>query len=595
MTYLNHQKNHARKLLGLTLAVTMFISLFAVASYSGTRARPNDVARTSRATSHLPLPQMPGLKANGKIAFVSDRDGNNEIYVMNADGSNQTRFTNNSVEDTQPAWSPDGAKIAFVSQRDDNLEIYVMNADGSNQTRLTINPASDTSPDWSPDGTKIVFIRSSDIVVMNADGSGQTMIRAGDLSGPVWSPDGTRIAFEDNSVGQIATAVFVMNADGSGARRLAGGQDFEFSYSPAWSPDGAKVLFVHDFFLCGLFFAGPCSTDLFVINADGADQQLLTSGVADPAWSPDGTRITFDNSVSRANLDVFTATSNGAGAVNLSNHLGNDFDPAWGPLFVPGPIDDPQFFVRQHYLDFLNRQPDTSGLFFWTNEITSCGTSTSCIEAKRVNVSAAFFLSIEFQETGYLVYRMYKTAYGNLAGTPVPVRLNEFLPDTQQIGQGVVVGVGNWQAQLENNKQMFAADFVSRSRFTSAYPTTMTPAQFVDALFINAGVSPSAMERTDAINEFGSATDTTDTAARARALRRVAENSTLAQQEFNRAFVLMQYFGYLRRNPNDAPDTDFAGYNFWLNKLNQVNGNFIDAEMVKSFLVSGEYRQRVGS
>src|SRR5437899_8830855 len=109
---------------------------------------------------------------------------------------------------------------------------------------------------------------------------------------------------------------------------------------------------------------------------------------------------------------------------------------------------------------------------------------------------------------------------------------------------------------------------------------------------MNAVVAPSTIERTAAINEFGSATTTSDVARRARALRRVAENSTLAQQEFNRAFVLMQYFGYLRRNPNDAPDGNFAGYDFWLNKLNQFNGDFVQAEMVKAFITSSEYRNR---
>ena len=257
-------------------------------------------------------------------------------------------------------------------------------------------------------------------------------------------------------------------------------------------------------------------------------------------------------------------------------------------------IDDPQFFVAQHYRDFLNREPDASGLAFWVNEITSCGANAQCIQVKRVNVSAAFFLSIEFQETGYLVYKFYKAAYDNLPGAPVPVRFNEFLPDTRQIGQDVAVGVGAWQAKLESNKQAFAAQFVARARFTGAYANSLTPSQFVEALFGNAGVIPSAAERTAAINEFGGASTSADTAARARALRRVAENATLGQQEFNRAFVLMQYFGYLRRNPNDPPETglNFDGYNFWLGKLNQFNGNYVDAEMVKAFITSGEYRQR---
>jgi hypothetical protein len=267
---------------------------------------------------------------------------------------------------------------------------------------------------------------------------------------------------------------------------------------------------------------------------------------------------------------------------------------AFGPL-PANRIDDPQFFVAQHYRDFLNREPDASGLAFWVNEITSCGTDAQCIEGKRINVSAAFFISIEFQETGYLVYRFYKAVYGNLPGAPVPLRFNEFLPDTQQIGQGVVVGVGNWQTKLEDNKKAFAAAFVMRTSFTTAYPTSLTPAQFVDMLYANAVVtSPPAAERTAAINEFGGAANTTDNAARSRALRIVAENATLRQQEFNRAFVLMQYFGYLRRNPNDAPEPglNFDGYNFWLGKLNQFNGNFIEAEMVKAFLVSIEYRHR---
>ncbi len=267
-------------------------------------------------------------------------------------------------------------------------------------------------------------------------------------------------------------------------------------------------------------------------------------------------------------------------------------------------IDDARLFVTQHYRDFLNRQPDTSGLAFWTDEILSCGTDQQCVEVKRINVSAAFFLSIEFQETGYLVERMYKVAYSDATGSstsggahqlPVPiVRFNEFLPDTQQIGQGVIVGQTGWEQVLESNKQNFAAQFVQRPRFTSDFPTLMTPAQFVDKLFANAGVTPSATDRNAAINEFAGATNTTDNAARARALRRAAENSTLNTQEFNRAFVLMQFFGYLRRDPNSGPDTDYSGYDFWLTKLNQFNGNFVSAEMVKAFITSTEYRQRFG-
>jgi len=245
-----------------------------------------------------------------------------------------------------------------------------------------------------------------------------------------------------------------------------------------------------------------------------------------------------------------------------------------------------------------------SGWDFWTNEIASCGTNAACIESKRINVSAAYFLSIEFQQTGYLVERMYKAAYGDANRTstiggahqlPVPiVRFKEFLLDTQEIGLGVVVLQTGWEQVLENNKQAFALRFVQRSRFATAWPTTMTPTGFVNQLFANARVTPTATARNAAIAEFGSATNTTDVAARSRALRDVAENSTLTSQEFNRAFVLMQFFSYLRRNPNDPQDIDYTGYEFWLNKLNFFNGNYNQAEMVKAFIVSVEYRSRFG-
>jgi hypothetical protein len=262
-------------------------------------------------------------------------------------------------------------------------------------------------------------------------------------------------------------------------------------------------------------------------------------------------------------------------------------------------IDDPQTFVCQHYHDFLNRAPDSGGLTFWANEINSCGTNQACIEAKRINVSAAYFLSTEFQQTGYLVERLYKSAYGNASGAStfggahqfgVPiVRLNEFLSDTQRIGQGVVVGQSGWEQVLESNKQAFTAEFAQRSRFTSALPLSLTPAQFVDTLNTNAGNPLSPAERDQLVSDL-----TTSAKTRAQALRAVAEDADLVTSESNRAFVLMQFFGYLRRNPNEAPDSDYTGFDFWFGKLNQFNGNFQDAEMVKAFIVSGEYRQRFG-
>ena len=267
----------------------------------------------------------------------------------------------------------------------------------------------------------------------------------------------------------------------------------------------------------------------------------------------------------------------------------------------PNPIDTTSFFVRIHYFDFLNREPDTGGFNFWSGQIDNCTPKPQCTEVRRIDVSASFFLSIEFQQTGFFVERFYKAAYGDANGNSttggahtlkVPiVRFAEFDLDTQEIGEGVVVLQPGWETVLENNKLAYALDFVTRSRFTTAYATTLTPTQFVDTLFTNSGVTPTAAERNAAIAEFGVATNTTDVNARARALRRVVDHATFIQQEFNRAFVLMQYFGYLRRNPDDFQDTDHSGFEFWLNKLN-TQGNYINAEMVKAFITSIEYRQR---
>jgi len=354
---------------------------------------------------------------------------------------------------------------------------------------------------------------------------------------------------------------------------------------------------------------GAASVDYFTSDVTASERRDYITAIGTLRFAAGETSKSFvvlinddsyveENETFNVNLRNPSGATLGAPAIATVTIIDNASEP------TANVIDDPSDFVCQHYHDFLNRTPDADGLAFWINQITSCGADQTCVQLKRINVSAAYFLSIEFQQTGYLVERIYKVAYGDASGTStfgsahqlaVPVvRFNEFLPDTQEIGQGVVVNVGNWQQQLENNKQAFALEFVQRSRFTSAFATTLTPALFVDALFTNAGVTPSAGDRQTAINEFGSATNTSDVAARGRALRDVAENASLVSQEFNRAFVLMQFFGYLRRNPNDPQDTDYTGYEFWLNKLNQFNSNFVNAEMVKAFISSTEYRQRFG-
>jgi len=240
---------------------------------------------------------------------------------------------------------------------------------------------------------------------------------------------------------------------------------------------------------------------------------------------------------------------------------------------IANPIDVASYVVRQHYVDFFDREPDQGGTDFWVDQFASCGSDAQCFEAKRINVSAAFYLSIEFQQTGYFVHRLYRSSYGR-----VPL-IAEFMPDNAVIGRGVIVGTVGWQARLDANKDQFLQSWVQRPDFIARY-SGLTNGQYVDALIANLGVTISSQER-DAL-----VSDLTNGSTRANVLGRLAQNEVFSQSEFNRAFVLMQYFGYLRRNP------DAAGFNFWLAKLNQFNGNYQDAEMVKAFLASQEYRNR---
>ena len=254
-----------------------------------------------------------------------------------------------------------------------------------------------------------------------------------------------------------------------------------------------------------------------------------------------------------------------------------DNDPSGSAI---NPIDNREFFVRQHYLDFLNREPDTEGFHFWVDKIsTSCEGQPSqdaCVD-QRVNVSSAFFLSIEFSQTGYFVYRLHKASFGSLPHF-VP-----FLRDTQTVGRDVVVGRTGWELVLEQNQQQLVTDWVQRDDFKAKYDS-LTNAQYVDALNTNTGNSLTQSERDALVAGLNAATKT-----RAEVLRNVAENEEFSRREFSAAFVLMQYFGYLRRDP------DPAGYQFWLNKLNQFDGDFRRAEMVKAFITSIEYRLRFGS
>jgi Calx-beta domain/Carboxypeptidase regulatory-like domain/Pectate lyase superfamily protein/Domain of unknown function (DUF4214) len=341
--------------------------------------------------------------------------------------------------------------------------------------------------------------------------------------------------------------------------------------------------------------SGTSNVSYSAQDATAQQGRDLSTVVGRLTFAPGETAKSFkvfvtDDSFVEATEELTLKLTPGAGAIagaqSSATLIINDND---ADASVPNPADDTRFFVRQHYRDFLNREPDDAGLQFWTDNIEKCGADQQCRAARRVDTSAAFFLSIEFKETGFLVHRVYVAAYGR-----APRRVEEFLFDSRLIGDGVVVGQTGWEQKLEANKQAFFAEFVARAPFAAQYPSNLTPAQFVAALAANAGGSLSADEVSAAAAEFGTASDSADADTRARALRRVAESRALSEREVNNAFVLMQYFGYLQRNPDDPPDHDRTGYDFWLSKLNEFGGDYQKAEMVRAFIESAEYRQRFG-
>ncbi|MGI8655310.1 MAG: DUF4214 domain-containing protein [Pyrinomonadaceae bacterium] len=231
-------------------------------------------------------------------------------------------------------------------------------------------------------------------------------------------------------------------------------------------------------------------------------------------------------------------------------------------------IDDADFYVQQHYVDFLSRFPDTGGLNYWMGLINNCNGDAKCIDDARVSVSAAFFISQEFQESGYFIYRFYK---GTLGRMPTYA---EFTPDRRQ-----VVGGTN----LDASKTAFTNAWVQRPDFLQKFPANMTAEAFVTQL-INT-IKATTNGKVDLTSQSASLLSTYGTGGRAATMRQAVETKAFSDAEFNNAFVEMQYFGYLRRDP----ETD--GYKFWLDVLNnRVPNNY--RSMVKAFITAQEYRDR---
>ena len=285
-------------------------------------------------------PPMVCVDAQAQIAFVSARDGNRQIYVMDADGKNQRRLTNNVWDDWFPSWSPDGERIVFNSRRDGNFrndfgitdEIYVMDADGSNQQRLTENLFDDRDPSWSPDGERIVFSSRGhgpdEIYVMDADGSNQRRLTENlfDDRDPSWSPDGEWIAFVSDRDGLFNDEIYVMDADGSNQRRLT--ENLAIDWHPSWSPDGDRIAFSS---------FGEGNSEIYVMDADGKNQRRLTKNRQSdwhPSWSPDGEWIVFASD-RNGNDEIYVMDADGGNRRNLTKNRGDDWHPSWfDPAFA---------------------------------------------------------------------------------------------------------------------------------------------------------------------------------------------------------------------------------------------------------------------
>ncbi|HJQ35262.1 MAG TPA: hypothetical protein VJ866_24130 [Pyrinomonadaceae bacterium] len=421
-------------------------------------------------------------------------------------------------------------RIAFTSSRNGPAgEIYTMNPDGSNPVNLTNADFFDMDPSWQK---------------LSEPLSGTATPTPTPTPTPPGGSDETWVPYTPTAAQTELTPL------------SCGGRTF------------VKVKFTFN-------DGGYRVTDWGAAQKSG---NSLTSDVKAEHWTG-GTiqAITFaekvyDLGVLAPGSYTFTLTSRGATVKSVS------FDA--GPS-VSNPADDVTVFVWQHYLDFLARDPDASGLSFWQRNMSmTCGNDAACAERKRVDTSAAFFLSIEFQRTGFFVHKLYRASFARMP------RRAEFLTDQRQMARGVVVNSLGWEALLESNTQAFLDEWVTRPQFRFELDQ-LNDAQYVEKLVQNTGAEIPDGTRSALVSALAERRLT-----RAQVLRAVAEDAEFSRKEVAPAFVLMQYFGYLQRNPDEGRDTNWDGYNYWLSKLNQFGGDHVRAEMVKAFIESDEYRAR---
>lgn len=573
----------------------------------------------------------PSISANGRIvafkSFATDLVGNDttpqsDIYVRDIAGGTTTLVSvnrtntnggannNGGVNSSSPLISPNGRFVAFSSSATDlaanktstfGQDVFVRDIVAGTTVLASVNLAGvdstsgfnlvATASDFSDNGRFLVFESGAPDLVLNDINNtrdvfvrdlfaGSTIAvsvnRTGNASGngsssaADISDDGRIVAFNGNSTDLVAndsngdTDVF--------ARAIFQANQLQFSVSNTSVNESAGTATVTVTRTNGS--SGEATVDYETTDGSATQKSDYTFASGTLRFASGETSKTFtvlitDDAYDESNetLTITLRNPSGAGAlgspsITTLTIVDNDTgQPATNP------IDDAQFFVRQQYLDFLNREPDAGGLAYWTNQITQCGANVPCIRERRTAVSAAFFVESEFQETGFFVYRFYKAAFG------VRPRFADFIRDRSRVVGG---------SDLEASKQAFAEEFVQRPEFALAYPPTLSSAQFIDALLLTVRQSSGAdlsRERSSLISDFNA------NRSRARILRLIIENQLYVQAEYNRAFVLAQYFGYLRRDPDEA------GYQFWLNVLNNRDPNNYRA-MVCAFITSKEYQDR---
>jgi uncharacterized repeat protein (TIGR01451 family) len=488
--------------------------------------------------------------------------------------------------------------------------LYVANLDGSQETPPHTTNARGTATLLldKDEKTALVSLRFRDLSSAQTDAHIHGPAAVGETAPPVFDlPDGNfenfQITLTQQQVSDLKAGLFYVNVHSQNfpAGEIRGqfgasGQpsivqldtsDTNVNEGLVVQSKTIKVLRLGD-------TSAAATVDYTTSDGTATERSDYTTARGTLRFAPGETEKTFDVLITDDALvetdETFNVTlSNPTGPVAIGSPASAAFtikDNDGGPL-QPNPIDDSQFFVRQHYHDFLNREPDAAGLAFWTNEIEKCGADAQCRDVRRVNVSAAFFLSIEFQETGFFLYKLYAASFGRQP------TYSEFMRDVQELGRGVVVGQGDWQTRLAANRAAFVAAWVKSRDFAGDFDASSNFG-YVDKLFLRAGLLVDTVPNNNADRDALVAALNAGTKTRTQVLLDIVELPAMRQRHFMQAFVLMEYFGYLRRNPNDPPDGDLGGYNFWLQKLFEFNGDFIKAEMVKAFISSDEYRHRFG-